>query len=72
MLLDMEMEPGMDGLQTYKKISRMRPGQKAIVVSGFSENDKVDELFSLGVKLFLKKPYTLAQLSDAVHQSLKN
>ena len=72
LLLDMEMEPGMDGLQTYTKISRMRPGQKAIVVSGFSENDKVDELFSLGVKLFLKKPYTLAQLSDAVHQSLKN
>ena len=72
LLLDMEMEPGMDGLQTYKEITRIRPGQKAIIVSGFSENDKVEQVLSLGAELFLKKPYTLAQLSDAVQQSFKN
>jgi len=72
LLLDMEMEPGMDGLQTYKEIIRMRSDQKAIIVSGFSENDKVEQVLSLGAELFLKKPYTLAQLSNAVQQALKN
>jgi two-component system, cell cycle sensor histidine kinase and response regulator CckA len=36
LLLDMLMEPGMDGLETYKKILAIRPGQKAIIATGFS------------------------------------
>jgi two-component system, cell cycle sensor histidine kinase and response regulator CckA len=28
-------DPGMDGLDTYKKIKEVYPSQKAIIVSGF-------------------------------------
>jgi len=40
LVLDMIMDPGMDGLDTYKKILEIHPGQKAIIASGFSETDQ--------------------------------
>ena len=43
LVLDMIMDPGMDGLETYKKIIELYPGQKAIIASGFSETDRVKE-----------------------------
>ena len=32
------MDPGIEGLETCRRIIRIRPGQKAILVSGFSES----------------------------------
>jgi CheY-like chemotaxis protein len=43
LILDMIMEPGMDGLETYRTILRFRAGQKALIVSGYSETDRVRE-----------------------------
>ena len=40
-VLDMIMDPGMDGLDTYRKILEIHPHQKAIIVSGFSETERV-------------------------------
>jgi signal transduction histidine kinase/CheY-like chemotaxis protein len=71
-ILDMVMEPGMDGLQTYREILlRISPGQKAIIVSGFSENNSVVEAGQLGAAGFVKKPYTYSQLGLAVRQELR-
>ena len=39
LVLDMIMDPGIDGLETYKKILKMHPGQKAIIASGYSESE---------------------------------
>ena len=66
LLLDMIMPPGMDGLKTYQKILEIHPGQKAIVVSGYAENDRVKEVQRLGAKDYLKKPYTIEKLGKAV------
>lgn len=63
LLLDMIMPPGMDGLDTYKRILEIHPNQKAIVVSGYAENDRVKEVQRLGAKGYLKKPYTIEKLS---------
>ena len=38
LLLDMIMDPGIDGLETYQRIKEIRPDQKAILLSGFAEN----------------------------------
>ncbi|MBM9615868.1 response regulator [Desulfobulbus rhabdoformis] len=65
-LLDMIMEPGIDGLETYKKILEVRPGQKAIIASGFSETERVREAQRLGAGQYIKKPYTLEKLGAAV------
>lgn len=39
-VLDMIMAPGMDGMETYRRILKINPGQKAVIVSGFSETDR--------------------------------
>ncbi|MCP4694319.1 MAG: response regulator, partial [Desulfobacterales bacterium] len=43
LILDMIMDPGIDGLETYQRIIEFRPGQKAIIASGFSETERVKE-----------------------------
>lgn len=70
LVLDMIMHPGIDGLDTYKQIIQIHPGQKAIIVSGFSENEKVAEVQRLGSGMFINKPYTLKDIGTAVRSEL--
>lgn len=69
-VLDMIMPGGMDGLDTYKQIIAIRPGQKAIITSGFSESERVKALQQLGVGVYIQKPYTLEKLGVAVRREL--
>jgi len=71
LILDMIMDPGIDGLDTYKKIIQIHPGQKAIIASGFSETGRVREAQRLGVGKYIKKPYTLEKIGIAVRDELK-
>ena len=66
----MIMDPGIDGLETYKRVSERYPKQKAIIISGFSETVRVNEALRLGAGKYLKKPYTLEQLGSAVKTEL--
>jgi len=70
LVLDMIMDPGIDGLTTYKQILRFHPGQKAIIASGFSETENVKEAQRLGAGKYIKKPYTLEKLGWAVRSEL--
>ncbi|MEN8188781.1 MAG: response regulator [Thermodesulfobacteriota bacterium] len=71
LILDMKMDPGIDGHQTYQRITEKNPHQKAIIASGFSEDDKVKQTLDLGAGQFIKKPYSLHQLGLAVQRELK-
>ena len=66
----MIMGPGIDGLETYKRIFAIHPGQKAIIASGFSETDRVREAQKLGAKIYLKKPYLMEAIAKAVGTEL--
>ncbi len=70
-VLDMIMEPGMDGLETYRKVLELYPGQKAIITSGFSETERVKEAQELGAGDYVKKPYTIEKIGAAVNKELK-
>jgi len=70
MVLDMIMDPGMDGLDTYKKILEIYPQQKAIIVSGFSESDRVKTAEGLGAGAYVRKPYIKEKLGLAVRKEL--
>lgn len=70
-VLDMIMDPGMDGLDTYRKIIEKYPGQKAIITSGYTETDRVKETQRLGAGQYLRKPFTFKGLGLAVHMELK-
>jgi CheY-like chemotaxis protein len=70
LVLDMIMDPGMDGLDTFDKIIARHPGQKAVIASGYSETDRVRQAQKLGAGAYIKKPYTLEKLGMAIKQEL--
>ena len=70
LLLDMIMAPGMDGLETYQHIIKVHHTQKAIIASGYSESERVRQAQQLGAGLYLRKPYTIANLATAVYNEL--
>jgi PAS domain S-box-containing protein len=72
LVLDMLMEPGINGRQTYEKILQLYPEQKAIIASGFSENDDVKATMKLGARGFIKKPYSIDQLGQVVREALQD
>lgn len=71
LVLDMIMSPGIDGLETYRRVLEQHPGQKAIITSGYSETDRVSGAQRLGAGIYLRKPYTLENLGAAVKQELQ-
>jgi len=71
LLLDMIMDPGMSGRETYERIIRIHPNQRAIIASGFAETDEVKEVQKLGAGRYLRKPLTLEKLGLAVKEELK-
>jgi PAS domain S-box-containing protein len=70
MVLDMIMDPGMDGLDTYMNVLEIKPKQKAIIVSGFSESDRVHAAHALGAGEYVRKPYVMEKLGLAVRKEL--
>ena len=68
-ILDMVMGT-LNGLETYKKILEVRPEQRAIIASGYSETEEVKETQRLGAGPYVKKPYTLATIGVAVRSEL--
>jgi DNA-binding NarL/FixJ family response regulator len=66
----MIMEPGMDGLETYKQILNLHPGQKSIIASGYSESIRVKEAQQLGAGIYVKKPYLIQKIGRAIRMEL--
>ncbi len=71
LLLDMIMAPGLNGRDTYERIKKIHPEQKAIVISGFAETDQVKETLGMGAGRYLKKPILLEELGRAVKEELE-
>lgn len=69
-VLDMIMDPGMDGLETYQRVLAINPEQKAIIVSGFSETDRVKNALELGAGAYVRKPYILEKIGTAIRKEL--
>jgi len=70
LILDMIMDPGIDGYETYKRILKYHPNQKAIIVSGFSETRHVKDAQRLGAGAYVKKPYLLEKIGLTVKDEL--
>lgn len=70
LVLDMIMPGGIDGAETYRQVLEIAPRQRAIVLSGFSESDRVREAQSLGAGSYLRKPVTLERLAKVVRGEL--
>ncbi|MBU0756410.1 MAG: response regulator, partial [Planctomycetes bacterium] len=69
-ILDMIMPGGMDGTETFRRIREILPAQKALIMSGYAESERVLEVLNMGAGRFLRKPLTLQALSQAVREEL--
>jgi CheY-like chemotaxis protein len=70
LILDMIMPPGMNGLETYRQVLTIVPGQKAVIASGYAETERVQETQRLGAGSYIRKPYTLEKIGLAVRSEL--
>ncbi len=66
LILDMLMDPGINGRETFKQILAIHPKQKALLVSGFSKNAEVETTLAIGAEGFIMKPYSMYELGEAV------
>ncbi len=71
LLLDMIMDPGINGRETYARIIEIHPNQKAIIASGYAETDEVKEVQKMGAGRYIKKPVTLEKIGLAVIEELE-
>jgi PAS domain S-box-containing protein len=70
LVLDMIMAPGIDGLETYEQVLKVNPTQKAILVSGFSETERIKKARKLGAGSYVKKPYIMEKIGIAIREEL--
>jgi len=70
-VLDMVMPKGINGGKTYEELIKIRPGQKAIIASGYAKTKEVDMAQELGAGRYIKKPYTLEKVGLAVKEELE-
>ena len=69
-ILDMIMEPGMDGLDTFRQVHALRPELRVIITSGYSETHRVREALRLGAGPYIKKPYRLERMARIIREAL--
>lgn len=69
LVLDMVMDPGIDGLETLIGALSLNPGQKAVIASGYSKNERVQVAIEMGAS-FLHKPYQMEEIAQTVKEVL--
>lgn len=68
-LMDLMM-PVMDGATAIRTLRTMNPGVRVIATSGLMLSHTLADVVSMGVDLFLPKPYTAEELLRALHKTL--
>ena len=71
-ILDMIMSPGINGITTLKQILHLHPKQKAVIASGYSGENEIQQAWNLGAEYFIKKPYTVRDFGQAVKRALNH
>ena len=69
-LLDMIM-PRMNGTDCFHALRELYPDLPVVLASGFTQEDKLQDLLDHGLNGFLQKPYQSARLSRVVAQALR-
>ncbi len=67
-ILDLTIPGGMGGQETIQEIRKIDPAVKAIVASGYSNDQVMAEFGKYGFKDVLKKPYSLQEIGNALRK----
>jgi len=69
-ILDYTIPGGMGGLETLHRLRAINPQVKALVSSGYANNQVMADWAYYGFSGVVAKPYTMAQLQEALHNVL--
>jgi PAS domain S-box-containing protein len=69
-MTDMTM-PGMTGKELIKKILAVRPDIPVVLCTGFSDFVGEQHVKPLGISAFIRKPYTIETLAQAIQSTLR-
>jgi two-component system cell cycle sensor histidine kinase/response regulator CckA len=70
-ILDLTVPGGMGGYEAIKILRKMDPNVRAIVSSGYSTDPIMADYKSYGFKGIVPKPYTVNDLSQILHQVMR-
>ena len=68
-VLDMIM-PGMGGAETYERLKKINSHVKVLLSSGYSLDGQASEILERGCSGFIRKPFTLEELSRKIRSIL--
>jgi two-component system cell cycle sensor histidine kinase/response regulator CckA len=69
-LLDVRM-PRLDGAETLRRLRKLSPALPVVIVSGFGADRDLQTIREIGVQGVVEKPFTVAELSEAVARALE-
>ena len=69
-VLDMIM-PEMNGLETFLELKKINPDIKALLSTGYSIDEKAQEMLKQGCKGYILKPYSVIDFSHKLREILK-
>jgi two-component system chemotaxis response regulator CheY len=69
-LMDIVM-PGLEGIETVRRICKSDPAARVIMISSLSHSEKVEEAIAAGAKYFIPKPVTTVELKKAIDEVLR-
>jgi DNA-binding NtrC family response regulator len=69
-ITDLTIPGGMGGKETIQKLRELDPQVKAIVFSGYADDPIMSRHAEFGFKGFIKKPYTISDVSESLHRVL--
>lgn len=68
--MDLSM-PGVSGIEAIKIITQMDPNINIVVISGIDLQEVRDEMFHMGVKMFITKPFDISEVTRIWQQAMQ-
>lgn len=68
-LVDFKM-PGMDGIQTIRRLKELDGGMKNVIITAYGQRESVDEATELGVYDYIAKPFDIEYVKALVKHLL--
>ena len=69
-ILDLTVRGGMGGEETMRRLREIDPAVKAVVSSGYSDDEVAATFQEHGFRAFLRKPYSINELSRVLAEVL--
>lgn len=69
-ILDMIM-PGMNGLETFLALKKLNPAVKVLLSTGYSIDEKAQEMLRQGCRGYILKPYSVIDFSHKIREVLE-